>query len=102
LETTADHDGTKYTHDEDIILCVKGVIAAVGSKIPLAIFDNIFMRLYLNSLNSKHQPPYRLERIRIVEIMADYVMLECSRILEERREAVGGALMSAANDFWTC
>jgi hypothetical protein len=54
LETTADHDGTKYTRDEDMVLCVKGVIAAVGSKIPLAIFDNIFMRLYLNSLNSKH------------------------------------------------
>jgi hypothetical protein len=34
--------------------------------------------------------------------MADYVMLECSRILEENREAVGGALMSAAIDFWMC
>ncbi len=34
--------------------------------------------------------------------MANYVMLECSRILEERREAIGDALMSAAIDFWTC
>jgi hypothetical protein len=102
LETTADHDGTKYTRDEDMVLCVKGVIAAVGSKIPLATFNNIFMRLYLNSLNSKHQPPYHLERIRIVEIMANYVMLECSRILEECREAIGGALMSAVIDFWRC
>ncbi len=102
METTADHDGTKYTRDEDMVLRVKGVTVTVGSKIPLAIFDNIFMRLYLNSLNSKHQPPYCLERIRIVEIMADYVMLECSRILEECREAIGGALMSAAIDFWTC
>ncbi len=102
METTADHDGTKYTRDEDMVLRVKGVIAAVGSKIPLVIFDNIFTRLYLNSLNSKHQPPYCLEKIRIVEIMAGYVMLECSRILEERREAFGGALMSAVIDFWTC
>jgi hypothetical protein len=54
LETTADHDRTKYTHYEDMVLRVKGVIAAVGSEISLAIFDNIFMRLYLNSLNSKH------------------------------------------------
>jgi hypothetical protein len=52
LETTADHDGTKYTHDEDIVLRVKAVIAVVGSKIPLAICDNIFMRISLNSLNS--------------------------------------------------
>ena len=85
-----------------MVLHVKGVIAAVGSKIPLAIFDNIFMRLYLKSLNSKHRPTYCLERIRIVEIMADCVMLECSRILEEHREAVGGAMMSTAIDFWTC
>ncbi len=102
METTADHDGTKYTRDEDMVLRVKGVIAAVGSKIPLAIFDNIFMRIYLNSLNSKHRPPYCLERIRIVEIMADCVMLEFTRILEELRDAVGGALMSAAIDFWMC
>ncbi len=47
METTADSDGTKYTRDEDMVLRVKGVIAAVGSKILLAIFDNIFMRIYL-------------------------------------------------------
>jgi hypothetical protein len=45
ISSTKDHDGTKYTRDEDMFLRVLAVLAAIGCKSPLSIFDNKFMML---------------------------------------------------------
>jgi hypothetical protein len=98
---TIDHDGTKYSRGEDMENRVRAVIAAIGSKVPLAIFDNEFMKIYLHGLDSKHQTPYRRERNRIVEVIMDYVALEFSKIVSERRSVLGGGFISVSTDFWT-
>jgi hypothetical protein len=67
----------------------------------LSIFDNKFMRAYISKLNPRHQPPYCLERVRIVQVMIDYVMMEISRIAKERRSILGEAFASGSIDFWT-
>jgi hypothetical protein len=41
-----------------MILRVAGVKAAVGGKLPLSVFENVFVRDYLAQLNPKHHPPY--------------------------------------------
>ncbi len=41
-----------------MILQVAGVKAAVGGKLPLSVFDNVFVRDYLVQLNPKHRPLY--------------------------------------------
>ena len=99
--STSDHDGTKNTKAEDMPLRVRAVMAAVGSKVPLSIFDNQILRQYLYALNDRHSPPHRLERTRIVEVMIDYAMLEFSKIVAERREELGDGIASASIDFWT-
>lgn len=75
MYSTSDHDGTKNTKAEDMPLRVRAVMAAVGSKVPLSIFDNQILRQYLSALNDRHTPPHRLERTRIVEVMIDYAMM---------------------------
>jgi hypothetical protein len=101
ISSTKDHDGTKYTRDEDMFLRVLAVLAAIGCKSPLSIFDNKFMKMYTTALNSKHKTPYRLERNRIVEVILDYAMLEYSQILTERRQVLGDGFVSVSTDFWT-
>ena len=85
----------------DMVLRVAGVKAAVGGKLPLSVFDNVFVRCYLLQLNPRHRPPYRLERIRIIECMIDYAKLELGLIMEERRLELLSGFLSGTIDFWT-
>jgi hypothetical protein len=55
---------------------VSAVFVGVGSKTPLSIFDNVFMHQYLKMLDPKHTPPYRLERVRFIEVLIDTAMME--------------------------
>ncbi len=71
--------------DIDMKLHVVGIKAAVGGKLPLFLFGNVFVREYLAQLNPKHHPPYCLECICIIECMIDYVKLELGFIMEEHR-----------------
>jgi hypothetical protein len=99
--STADHDGTKFTREEDTENRVLAVLAAIATKTPLSIFDNLHMKRYTHRLNSKHCPPYGLERNHIVEVIIDYVSSEIAKILEERHLELGEGFVLAATDFWT-
>ena len=84
-----------------MVLRVAGVKAAVGGKLPLSVFDNVFVRSYLVQLNPRHRPPYQLERIRIIECMIDYAKLELGLIMTERRLELISGFLSGTIDFWT-
>jgi hypothetical protein len=82
-------------------LCVAGIKAAEGGKLPLSLFENVFVKEYLAQLNPKHHPPYCLECIRILGCMIDYAKLELGFIMEERRLELLSVFMSSTMDFWT-
>ena len=63
--------------------------------------ENVFFRDYLKQLNPGHRPPYRLERIRILECMIDYAKQELGWIMSERRQELVKNFMSGTIDFWT-
>ena len=84
-----------------MVLRVAGVKAAVGGKLPLSVFDNVFVRSYLAQLNPRHRPPYQLERIRIIECMIDYAKLELGLIMAEHRMELLSGFLSGTIDFWT-
>ena len=84
-----------------MVLRVAGVKAAVGGKLPLSVFDNVFVRSYLAQLNLRHRPPYQLERISIIECMIDYAKLELGLIMTERRLELISGFLSGTIDFWT-
>jgi hypothetical protein len=79
LGSTADVDGAKYTQEEDMTNRVMAVMAAVGSNVPLSIFDNVMFKNYLQHLDSKHRAQYCLERMRIIEVLMDGAMQELSK-----------------------
>ena len=56
------------------------IIEEVGSMNTLSVFDNVFMREYLKGLDPKHNPPHRIERIRLVEVLIDGAMMKFGRI----------------------
>ena len=66
----------KYPRDVDMVNRVAAVFGGVGAKVPLAVFDNWFMKDYINGLDPKHSVPYRLERCRIMEVMIDKAKME--------------------------
>ncbi len=80
--------------------CVMAVMAAVGSNVPLSIFDNVMFQNYLRRLDSKHRAPYCLERTRI-EVLMDGAMQELSRMIKEHRNILREGFVSASTDFWT-
>jgi hypothetical protein len=84
-----------------MVLRVAGVKAAVGGKLPLSVFDNVFVRSYLVQLNPRHRPPYQLESIRMIECMIDYAKLELGLIMTERRLELISGFLSGTIDFWT-
>ena len=45
--STADHDGTKFTREENTENHVLAVLAAIATKTPLSIFDNLHMKRYI-------------------------------------------------------
>ena len=69
-----------YARNEDMIHRVNAIIAAVGSINTLSVFDNVFMREYLKGLDPKQKPPHRHERICLLEVLIDGVMMEFGRI----------------------
>jgi hypothetical protein len=81
-------------------LCVTGVKALVGGKLPLSVFNIVFVSSYLVQLNPRHLPPYRLERIRIIECMIDYAKVELSLIMAERCLELLSGFLSGTIDFW--
>jgi hypothetical protein len=83
--STADGDGTKYTRNVDMVNCVLAVMAAVGSKMQLSLFDNEWLKQYLRKLNSKQRTPHRLECNHIVGSMMDRAMLELKKIINKLR-----------------
>ena len=72
-----------------MINCVMAVMAAVGSKVPLSIYDNNCVKSYLHKLNSRHCSPHQLERNCIIEVIIDLVMLEFKNVIDESRIANG-------------
>jgi hypothetical protein len=101
LGSTAGADGAKYTQEEDMTNHVMAVMAAVGSNVPLSIFDNVMFKNYLRRLDSKHRAPYCLERTRIIEVLMDGAMQELSRMIKECRNILREGFVSASTDFWT-
>jgi hypothetical protein len=101
LGSTADADGAKYTREKDITNRVMAVMAAVGSNMPLSIFDNVVFKNYLRHLDSKHRAPYHLERTRIIEVLMGGAMQELSRMIKERCNMHREGFVSASTDFWT-
>ena len=73
---------TKFPRETDMVNRVASVFAVVGSKCSLGLFDNVFMRDYLDGLETKHTPPHRLERLRILEVAIDGAFLEFARIVK--------------------
>jgi hypothetical protein len=65
-----------YPREIDMVKRVFAVFAGVGSKTSLSIFDNVFIRQYLKMLGPKHTTPYRLECVRIMEVLMDVAMME--------------------------
>ena len=59
---------------------VNAIIAAVGSINTLSVFNNVFMQEYIKGLDLKHKPPHRLERIRLVEVLINGIMMEFDHI----------------------
>jgi hypothetical protein len=86
-------------NDIDMKLRVAGIKASLGGKLPLSLFENVFVCKYLAQLNPKHHPPYCLERIRIIECMIDYVKLELGFIMEEHRLELLSGFMSGTINF---
>ena len=70
--------------EKDMIHRVRAVMAMVTSKSVLSLFDGIDMREYIEGLDSKHTPPHRLERIRLLEVIMDRAMLELRLINDVR------------------
>jgi hypothetical protein len=85
----------------DTVLHVKAVKACVGATFALAVSKNVFFLEYLKQLNPGHRPPYRLERIRILECMIDYAKQELGWIMDERQQELCKNFMSGTIDFWT-
>ena len=91
----------KYTRDEDMVKRVLAVIAAISSNVPLSVLSDTNFRNYTASLDPRHKPPHHLETNRIIEVMMDYVMLEWTKMVEERRAILRRGFVSGAIDFWT-
>ena len=78
---TSSDANAKYPRDLDMENRVAAVLAIIASKSPLSLFDNHYMREYLALLDSKHSPPHRLERLRIIQVVMDLFKLEFARIM---------------------
>ena len=59
------------SRETDMPKRVMAIKASIGSKTPLALFDNFFVRDYIKKLDPKQTLPHRLECIRITEVMID-------------------------------
>ena len=73
---------SKYPREVDMVNRTYAVAASVLGKLPLGVFDEQGMRAYLGRLDSKHTPPHRLERLRLLEVFIDAGVMEWSRILK--------------------
>ena len=100
--SVADNNGVMASsRADDMVLRVMGVMALVSSGSPLSAFDDAFMQGYLYALNPQHKPAYRLERIRIIEVLMDLMVQQFVNIIEDRRELLGDSFVSGQTDMWT-
>ncbi|KAL7541905.1 hypothetical protein ACHAXR_011364, partial [Thalassiosira sp. AJA248-18] len=90
-----------HPREVDMVNRVKAVRALAASLQPLSLFDGIDMRDYIRSLDPKHTPPHRLERLCLLMVFIDGAMMEFARIIEDARDDMDNGFMSALIDFWT-
>ena len=74
----------KYPRDVDMANRVRAVFASTGYKLALGVFDNDHIRAYVQGLDEKHSSPYRLEHLRILEVMMDGGMIKFLKTVKVR------------------
>ncbi len=99
--TIAEMNGEEiYNKEEDTVLGIKGVIALVSSKSPLSFFEDSHVKDWVRSLNPRHRLPYRIMRIRMLQVVQDLNVLEFARIVKDRREDLIEAYVCGQTDMW--
>lgn len=90
----------KHIKEADTVLGIKGIIALVSSKSPLSIFEDRHFKDWIHSLNPSHRLPYRIMRIRMLQVIQDLNVLEFARIVKDRREDLIEAFVCGQTDMW--
>jgi len=99
--TIAEVNGEEpYNKEVDTVLGIKGIIALISSKSPLSIFEDRHFKDWIHSLNPSHRLPYRIMRIRMLEVIQDLNVLEFARIVKDRREDLIEAFLCGQTDHW--
>ena len=91
----------KFSRDEDIVHCVRGVMAAVAAKISVSVFQGVYFQNYTSVINPKHKPPHALKINRIIEVLIDGAVLAFTRIVEEECKKLCFGFISLTTNFVT-
>ena len=67
-----------------MLLRVKATLAIAAGSHSLYMFQENYMRDYVQSLDPRHTPPHQHERIHLLEVIMDCAMLELSQIVSDR------------------
>jgi len=89
-----------YNKEIDTVLGIKGIMALVSSKSPLSFFEDELVKDWIHSLNPQHRIPYRLMRIRMLQVIQDMDVLEFARIVKDRRKDLIDSFICAQTDMW--
>ena len=99
--TIAEANGEEaYDKEADTVLGIRGVMALASCKSPLSIMDDCLFKDWIRSLNRSHRLPYRIMRIRMLQVIQDLIVLEFARIVKERREELLEAFVCCQTDMW--
>lgn len=95
-------DDGLFPIEEDMPNRVAGVKALISGQVAFSFFDKSIVRGYLKKIAPRHLPPYRQQRLRILECLIDVAQKELKKIIDERRAVLGTKCCSISIDFWTC
>ena len=91
----------RRSRERDMVLRVKATLAIASGSHSLYLFQEDYMRDYLQSLDPRHTPPHQHERIHLLEVIMDRAMLELLQIIGDARARLVNSFMTGTIDFWT-
>ena len=82
-------DDGLFPIEEDMPNRVAGVKALISGQVAFSFFDKSIVRDYLKKIAPRHLPPYRQQRLRILECLIDVAQKELKKIIDERHAVFG-------------
>eukprot|EP00956_Cyclotella_meneghiniana_P030727 scaffold78248_cov106-Cyclotella_meneghiniana.AAC.1 len=92
--------GKFFPFEEDLPHHINEALVVISTGSPISFFANPFVIEWLQKIEPRHRPLYRVKFLRLLRVIQFVLNLEISLMLKEAYLRYGGQIVASTSDFW--